>query len=173
MQTVMPAPQVLLICSGGTMTLPNMTLVDRADGGHLCVNPPREVWERGELSAIELTQWGFLVAASAQAMMAVLPQLKDGCINYWEAGNWALNDAAPPIGPKSVQQHRRVHMHLLGRSPGSIHPDWQWGEAPRFPDYANASRWAAGFQSLNADECTRVVARTAEYLALKYGLSVR
>jgi hypothetical protein len=169
----MATAQVLLKCSGGTMTLPNMPLVDRADGGHLCANPPREVWERGELSAIELSHWGFLVAATGQAMLAVLPQLKDGCINYWEAGNWALNGAALPAGPKSVREHRRVHLHLLGRSPASTHPDWVWGEAPRFPDYIHASTWAAQFQPLNVDECARVVARTAECLALKYGLSVR
>ena len=169
----MPNTVVLLKCSGGTVTLPPMPLVDREDGGHLVVNPPRAVWERGALSANELTHWGFLVAATAQAMMAVLPQLKDGCVNYWDAGNWALNVAAPPLGPKSVRQHRRVHMHLLGRSPTAIHPDWQWGESPRFPEYVNATAWAAQFEPLNAEECPRIVARTAEYLALKYGLSVR
>lgn len=31
--------------------VPDLLLVDRKDGGHLCVDPPRDVWERGELSA--------------------------------------------------------------------------------------------------------------------------
>jgi hypothetical protein len=47
MQTVRPTPQVLFQRSGGTVSLPNMTLVDRADGGQLWVNPPRKVWWRG------------------------------------------------------------------------------------------------------------------------------
>ncbi len=168
----MAAPVELLRCSGGTVTLPAMPLLDRTDGGHLWVNPPREVWERGVLSATELTHWSFLIAAAAQAMLAVLPQLKDGCINYWEAGNWALNEDAPPIGPKNPQSHRLVHMHLLGRSPNARHPDWQWGESPRFPDYRDARQWAEHFEPLNAEECARITARTSEYLARKYGLSV-
>jgi diadenosine tetraphosphate (Ap4A) HIT family hydrolase len=168
----MPETGVLLRCSGGTVTLPAMPLLDRADGGHLWVNPPREVWERSVLSPSELTHWSFLIAATAQAMLAVLPQLKDGCINYWEAGNWALHEDAAPVGPKLPPQHRKVHMHLLGRSRTARHPDWQWGESPRFPEYENAKAWAAAFQPLNADECDRISARASEYLARKYGLSV-
>ena len=48
-------------------------------------------------------------------MLATLPQLKGGCINYWEAGNWALHGDADPRGPKTPEAHRRVHLHLLGR----------------------------------------------------------
>ena len=168
----MAATIELLRCSGGTVALPATPLLDRTDGGHIWVNPPREVWERGMLSPSELTHWSFLIAATAQAMLAVLPQLKDGCINYWEAGNWALNDDAPPIGPKLPQTHRRVHMHLLGRSQNARHPDWQWGESPRFPRYLQARQWAENFEPLNTEECARIAVRTSEYLARKYGLSV-
>jgi hypothetical protein len=74
----------LFTCAGGVVMLPDdqLVFVDRRDGGHLIVNPPRVVWERGELTAEELTRWSFLVAATGNAMLDVLPQLDGGCINY-------------------------------------------------------------------------------------------
>jgi hypothetical protein len=57
----MPTPQVLLKCSGGTVTLLNMTMVDHADGVRLRINPPREVREHVELSAITPPNAGFLL----------------------------------------------------------------------------------------------------------------
>src|SRR4051794_33991960 len=128
---------ILFRCTGGDLVLPDRvrTLLGRADGGHLVVNPPRPVWDRSELSAPELAAWSALVAASGRGMIDVLPQLDGGCINYWDAGNWALNDAADPVGPKTGPSHRPVHLHLLGRSRTAAHPSWQWGEAPRFPAF--------------------------------------
>ena len=163
---------LLFAGAGGTVTLPTMPLLDRADGGHLWVNPPYDVWERAMLSAADLTQWSFLIAATAQAMLQSLPQLAGGCINYWEAGNWALNDAAEPIGEKAVHDYRRVHMHLLGRSRTAQHPDWQWGESPRFPNYIDAKQWASAFAPLNADECQRIKTALVEILAQKYHVVV-
>ncbi len=64
-------------------------------------------WERSELTPAELTQFAFLVSAAGRAMLDVLSQLEGGCINYWEAGNWALNDDAEPKGRK------------VGRNPGT------------------------------------------------------
>src|SRR4051812_18143968 len=121
--------RTLFRCAGGEIVLPDLklVLVDREDGGNLVVNPPREVWERSELTAGELTGWSFLVAAAGRAMLDALPQLRDGCINYWEAGNWALNDEAETSGPKRAAQHRKVHLHLLGRSPRAKSPSWEWG----------------------------------------------
>ncbi|MGZ5446485.1 MAG: hypothetical protein ACXWLY_31685 [Thermoanaerobaculia bacterium] len=77
----------LFTSSGGSIVLPELVLVDREDGGNLIVEPPRDVWERSELTAEELTLWSFLIAATGRAMLDVLPQLEGGCINYWEAGN--------------------------------------------------------------------------------------
>jgi GNAT superfamily N-acetyltransferase len=153
----------------GTIVLPPLVLVDRNDGGHLVVTPPRNVWERSELTRDELTQWSCLVAATGRAMIDALPQLADGCINYWEAGNWALNDQATPPGRKHPRQHRVVHMHLLGRSPNASDPSWRWGEAPRFPDFINREAWAARFNPLTPSECQRVIARAIEWLRGKYG----
>ena len=135
-------PSILYTCAGGTIVLPqpDLVLVDREDGGNLVVNPPRAVWERAELTANELTAWSHLVAAAGAAMLETLPQLDGGCINYWEAGNWALNAAAAPAGPKTAPAFRSVHLHLLGRSRFARSADWAWGEAPRFPEIFGAPR---------------------------------
>ena len=159
----------LLSCAGGEIQLPQLVLTDREDGGHLVVNPPREVWGRSELVRDELMLWSFLVAATGQAMLEVLPQLQDGCINYWEAGNWALNDLAPPEGPKNVRNHRRVHLHVFGRSRLARHSEWRWGESPRFPDYVDSRDWASKFEKLRSDECQAIKARVAILLNQKYG----
>jgi diadenosine tetraphosphate (Ap4A) HIT family hydrolase len=158
--------------AGGTVVLPKMVFLDRADGGHLIVNPPRDVWEQSELSALDLAHWCFLVGAIGRAMIDVLPQLEGGCVNYFEAGNWALNDAAPPKGKKKrAPGYRRVHMHVFGRSPQARHPSWRWGEAPRLPDYQDRKRWAAGFAPLNPAECKAIVKRAAEILTKRYARS--
>jgi hypothetical protein len=163
---------ILLRTDGGMLTLPkaNSLLVSREYGGNLVVDPPRAVWERSELTAGELTSFAFLVSAAGRAMIDVLPQLADGCVNYWEAGNWALNDDAEPRGRKTAQSHRRMHLHLLGRSPTSTHPAWMWGESPRFPAFAERHSWAAGFARLTAAECDQVVSRSASLLRTRYGL---
>lgn len=161
---------ILCRCSGGTLQLPTKLLNDRLDGGNLVVNPPRPVWERSELTPVELTHWSFLVAASGRAMLDVLPQLEGGCINYWEAGNWALNEQAPPNGPKNPREHRRVHLHLLGRNRHSTNPNWQWGEAPRFQKFVDSEAWSSRLNPLNADECRAVALKTQELLAQVYGI---
>ena len=154
---------------GGSVVLPSMVFLDRKDGGHLIVNPPRDIWEQSELSAMELAHWCFLVGAIGRAMIDVLPQLEGGCVNYFEAGNWALNDAAPPKGKKKrAPDHRRVHMHVFGRSPGAQHPSWRWGEAPRLPDYKDRKHWAAGFAPLEDKECKAIIKRARALLVMRY-----
>ena len=167
-------PKILFRCSGGDVALPNadLVLIDRADGGNLIVSPAREVWDRSGLSADELTRWSFLVAAPGRARIDVLPQLANGCVNYWDAGNWALNIDADPKGVlKSGPEHRRLHLHVLGRSREAKSPNWKWGEAPYWPSYAERHAWAKAFQRLTPDEARGIVARTAELLQEKYGVA--
>lgn len=161
----------LFTCQGGSIVLPDrqLVLVDRQTGGNLVINPPREVWERSELTATELTHWSFLVAATGKAMLDVLPQLAGGCLNYWEAGNWALHDEAEPKGAKTAPEHRRVHLHLLGRSRTTNDPSWRWGEAPVFPTFAERHAWAASNERLIAAECRDIVARVETLLMERYG----
>jgi hypothetical protein len=163
---------MLFSCAGGSVELPDreLVLVGRLDGGNLIVRPPREVWDRGELTALELTRWSFLIAATARAMFDALPQLAGGCINYWDAGNWALHAGAEPVGPKSGPDHRRVHMHLLGRSQRATDPSWIWGEAPVFPRFSERFRWAAGHEPLNPEECADVARRARSLLQERYGV---
>jgi len=161
----------LFTCQGGHLLLPDpkLVLVSREDGGNLIVLPPREVWERTELTPSELTLWSFLVAATGKAMLDVLPQLGGGCINYWEAGNWALNDQAVPEGEKATREYRKVHMHLLGRSRTATDPSWKWGEAPKFPDFVDRHAWASRNERLKAQECRDIVVQIGNVLTASYG----
>lgn len=170
----MSSATILYQCAGGTIVLPahGAALADRGNGGNLVVNPPRDVWERHLLNVDELTAWAHLVAATGEAMLA-LPQLDGGCINYWEAGNWALNEAAPPAGPKRAPDHRSVHMHLIGRSRFAESADHAWGEAPRFPTYERRLQWAERHALLNADECVAIVTATDDLLVRKFGMRDR
>ena len=171
--TRMPATTIFSF-DGGSLALPDerLVLVSREDGGNLIVLPPRPVWERSELTADELTRWSFLVAAAGRAMIDALPQLEGGCVNYWEAGNWALHHDAEPRGPKTAPEHRGVHLHLLGRSRTAADPSWRWGEAPRFPDFADRHTWAANHERLTAAECAAVVARLETLLRERYGVAL-
>lgn len=158
----------LFTCAGGSVALPTRVLCDRQDGGHLIVNPPRPVWERSALAPDELALWSFLVAATGRAMLECLPALQGGCLNYWEAGNWSLHPLAEPVGPKDPVAHRRVHLHVFGRSPRARDADWQWGESPRFPDFVDAAAWASRFAALSQDECGAVAERVAALLQTVY-----
>ncbi|MEO8502837.1 MAG: hypothetical protein ABI609_02980 [Acidobacteriota bacterium] len=165
--------RTLFACLGGQIVLPGegSLLLDRADGGHLRVEPPRPVWERSELSPDELAQWSFLIAASGAAMLQTLPQLEGGCVNYWEASNWSLHDDAEPAGVKEVRAHRRMHMHLLGRSRTATDPHWKWGEAPHFPRFDARLEASVGLRRLTAAECAAVILRLAGLLRSRYDVS--
>lgn len=162
---------VLMRTRGGTVCQPDPAtiMLDRADGGQLVVYPPRPVWDRTALTRDELVDWNLLVAAAARAMLEALPQLEGGCVNYWDAGNWALNAAAPPLGPKTGREHRVLHLHLCGRSPRSTDPSWAWGESPFFPPYADRLAWSRGRQPLSAGECAAIVERAGQVLREAYG----
>lgn len=163
---------VLFKGRGGTVTLPDpqTIMIDRRDGGQLVVHPPRRVWDRTALDAAELTHWNFLVAAAAGAMLDTLPQLRDGCVNYWDAGNWALNADAPPAGPKTGPAHRVLHLHIIGRSPHSTDPSWAWGESPFYPHFADRFAWSAGKAPLTPAESGVLVTRLTHLLWDRYGV---
>ena len=149
---------ILLACDGGHLVLPHRAslLLSREHGGNLVVNPPRPVWERSELSSAELTQFGFLVAAGGRAMIDTLPQLSGGCVNYWEAGNWALNDAAEPTGRKDARSHRSDAPAPARPEPRVDRSGMGVGESPRFPAFADRDTWGATYQRLTAAECAQI-----------------
>lgn len=162
---------VLMRGSGGAVCLPDPAtiMIDRADGGQLVVYPPRRVWDRTALTRDELVAWDLLIAATARAMLDTLPQLAHGCLNYWDAGNWALNAAADPAGPKDPRAARALHQHLCGRSPHAADPAWQWGESPFFPAYADRFVWSRGKAPFTAAESQAIVARAVVVLREVYG----
>ncbi len=163
--------EILFSCDGGKIILPRLAHIDRQDGGHLMVQPSKIVWERKELSVEELTLWSFLVAATGEAMLTQLPQLEGGCINYFDAGNWQLHKNRAPKGDKNVSESRKIHMHLYGRSRNAKHPDWLWGEAPKFPDFDEWEKWASQFKRLNSAECKLIVTEVEALLKDKYKLA--
>jgi hypothetical protein len=167
------SPVKIFSCAGGDIVLPDsrIVLVSREDGGNLVIDPPREVSDRTDLTPEELTLWTFLISATAKAMFDVLPQLEEGCMNYWDAGNWSLNDEAEPVGRKSGAIYRKTHMHLLGRSPNAKSESWRWGEAPRFPDYAQRFDWCAKCERLTPGECRAIVARAEEILLTEFSFA--
>lgn len=166
-----PYTRHLLSCVGGAVVVPADVWIDRRDGGHLCVWPSRAVWDRSALSDRQLIAWSQLVAATAAAMLEVLPQLRGGYLTYWDADDWAVHPAAHPTGPKQGRFHRRLHTHLIGRSPDAVDPDWAWGEAPRFPRHADRTRWMAGHQPLSATECDHLVDALSARLIERHGFS--
>lgn len=145
-----------------------LVLVSREDGGNLVANPPRPVWERSELTRDELSHWAFLVAAAGRAMIDTLPQLDGGCVNYWEAGNWALNESAEPAGRKNARDFRKMHLHLLGRSPASTDPSWKWGESPKFPAFADRHTYSSQYERFTPQECEAIVVRAESLLKSRY-----
>lgn len=163
---------VLFRGAGGSVTLPDprTIMIDRRDGGQLVVYPPRSVWDRTALDVSELTQWNLLVAATAAAMLDTLPQLRDGCVNYWDAGNWALNADAPPAGAKTGPAHRVLHQHLVGRSLVSSDSSWAWGESPFFPHFRDRFAWSEGKAPFTAAECAALMARLSQVLVERYGV---
>jgi hypothetical protein len=162
---------ILLEDAGGNLVLPDKLLCDRHSGGHLIVNPPRPVWERSMLTPTELVSWSLLVAAAGRAMLDTLPVLREGCLNYWEAGNWALNELAEPFGRKNVQAHRRVHLHLLGRSRLARDPDWRWGESPRFADFVDSDHKSSLYAPLTEAERQAIAVQTRHLLDTQFRLN--
>lgn len=169
----MTTSHVLLRASGGEVRLPDprTIMIDRRDGGQLVVYPPRPVWDRTALAPAELDAWNVLVAATARAMLDQLPQLDGGCLNYWDAGNWALHADAAPAGAKTGPAHRFLHQHLIGRSPRADDPDWRWGEAPVYPRFADRFAWSRNKAAFTAAECVEIVARAREVLVDVYGVA--
>ena len=45
------------------------------------------------------------IVQAGRAMLDVLPQLENGCINYWEAGNWALNGKLEIAADDEIDHH--------------------------------------------------------------------
>jgi hypothetical protein len=145
-------------------------MVSRLDGGNLIVLPPREVWDRSELTPAELTQWSFLVAATARAITRRFAAARRRMHQLLGRGQLA---AQPTGGATRSEEWARAPQAAhapAGRSPTATDPSWRWGEAPNFPDFADRHTWAEKFERLNAEECRNIVARAESLLRERYGV---
>ena len=82
-------------------------------------------------------------------------------------------DFEQALRPKTPALHRKMHLHLhvFGRSPRATHPDWLWGEPPRFPNFAQSEAWTQQFTRLEDDEGAALGARIQVLLDTRYALS--
>ena len=80
-------------------------------------------------------------------------------------------DFEQALRPKTPALHRKMHLHVFGRSPRATHPDWLWGEPPRFPNFAQSEAWTQQFTRLEDDEGAALGARIQVLLDTRYALS--
>ena len=80
-------------------------------------------------------------------------------------------DFEQALRPKTPALQRKMHLHVFGRSPRATHPDWLWGEPPRFPNFAQSEAWTQQFTRLEDDEGAALGARIQVLLDTRYALS--
>ena len=87
---------------------PERPHVDRADGGHIIIQPRERVVDRTQLSAEQAIELMRLTMIVGQAMAEALNArgIDVGRINYQDNGNWGV---FRPEGPA-------LHVHLYGRA---------------------------------------------------------
>jgi diadenosine tetraphosphate (Ap4A) HIT family hydrolase len=98
-------------------------LVDRADGGHVAINPKFTVSTRQGLTprqAIELMRLS-IVAGEAMTKTMIAQGIEVGRINYQDNGNWSV---FKPGGPQ-------LHLHIYGRARNARIQ--KYGQACYFP----------------------------------------
>ena len=100
-----------------SISLPKTPLNCQLDGGHLVVQPRRNISDRIDCSEREAIE---LMAASMLAARAMYSVLKVEKVNYQEMGNWSL-DATEPA---------KLHIHIFGRQRQQRYQ--QRGESIRF-----------------------------------------
>jgi len=87
-------------------------LVDRADGGHITIDPKIAIRSRQLLSARQSIELMRLIAVAGEAMATVMQRngVDIGRINYQDNGNWGVFQ---PEGPQ-------FHYHLYGRARNAV-----------------------------------------------------
>jgi len=81
-------------------------------------------------------------------------------------------DFEQALRPKTPALHRKMHLHVFGRSPRATHPDWLWGEPPRFPAFVQSEAWTRQFTRLEDGEGVALGARIQELLGTRYALGL-
>ncbi len=81
-------------------------------------------------------------------------------------------DFEQALRPKTPALHRKMHLHVFGRSPRATHPDWLWGEPPRFPAFVQSEARTRQFTRLEDGEGVALGARIQELLGTRYALGL-
>ncbi len=87
-------------------------LVDRADGGHITIDPTFTISVRQQLSPAQAVELMRLTMVVGEAMTNVMNRhgIDIGRINYQDNGNWSV---FKPGGPQ-------LHYHLYGRAKSAV-----------------------------------------------------
>lgn len=105
---------------------PDRPHIPREDGGHVYITTKERVCDRTEFSAETAQEFILFSMACGAGYKAAMKQrgIEIGRINYQENGNWAFRKG------KSYPPY--FHLHLYGRTEGSV--TQPWGQALSFPD---------------------------------------
>jgi diadenosine tetraphosphate (Ap4A) HIT family hydrolase len=129
-----------------TVIAPEKPHIDRADGGHIIINPKVTVEDRTKLSADLAKELMKLSMVVGEAMHTVLNQrgVDIGRLNYQDNGNW----------------RPELHLHLYGRAKSAkIQP---YGQALHFPKPEKGHY--EGLEPLNAGDIDAIRAEIERLL---------
>lgn len=118
--------------------VPDHPHIDRADGGHLVIDPKVTVEDRTKLSPVQAKELMMLTMIFGEAMTTALKQrgIDIGRINYQDNGNW----------------RHELHIHLYGRATSA--KKQLYGQALHFPKPAKG--YYEGLEPLNADDIQEI-----------------
>jgi diadenosine tetraphosphate (Ap4A) HIT family hydrolase len=130
-------------------------LIDRADGGHIVIEPKEQVRDRQALSAALAIELMRLTVVTGEAMTTVMNKhgVDIGRINYQDNGNWSV---FKPEGPF-------LHVHLYGRAKSA--KVQHYGQTLYFPHRDEQPEFYAAVKPLSQadvigirDEMNRLIA---------------
>lgn len=129
-------------------------LVDRAEGGHITIDPKAAVCTRQELTPMQAIELMRLIAVAGEAMTVVLRRhgVDMGRINYQDNGNWAV---FKPEGPK-------LHYHLYGRAKSAVAQ--RYGQSLYFPHKDERPEFYQNLQPLTHDDVEAIGREIASLL---------
>lgn len=141
MKLIYESPHFLVI-------VPAFPLVDRADGGHVVIEPRQFVSKRQHLSpvmAIELMRLTLLVGEAMETVMNK-QGVDIGRVNYQDNGNWSVFSDKGPC----------LHYHLYGRARSAVLQPY--GEALHFPHKDKYPEFYAAVQPLTDEDAGEIAA---------------
>ncbi|HYF31149.1 MAG TPA: hypothetical protein VD993_08525 [Chitinophagaceae bacterium] len=129
-----------------TVTAPENPLVDRADGGHIVINPKVKIVDRQQLTAKQAIELMRLTIITGEAMTTVMNMngVDVGRINYQDNGNCGV---FLPEGPA-------LHIHLYGRAKSAKYH--RYGQACFFPHKDEDPEFYRSFKPLTQKDISDI-----------------